>query len=81
MARKQGRIIINEALCKGCGLCVSVCPGGNLCLEDRPEAKGGRVAVFSHQEQCTGCRFCALICPDVAIEVFRLEPENMADSL
>ncbi len=73
MAKNKGRIEISETLCKGCGLCVSVCPSGNLRLEEQPDAKGGRVAVFSDQENCTGCRFCAFICPDVAIEVFRLE--------
>ena len=80
MAKTKGRIEVSDELCKGCGLCVAVCPNGNLRLEERSDANGGRVAVFMDQENCTGCRFCAFTCPDVAIEVYRLEQEEKQEA-
>jgi len=39
----QGIILIDEDRCKGCGLCVPVCPASILRLvEDRFNAKGYR---------------------------------------
>lgn len=64
-------IMIDETLCKGCGLCTLACPKGLVALNDIPNNLGFTVAVFSGPEKCTGCSLCAVMCPDVAISVFK----------
>lgn len=68
------RIIVDDRYCKGCGLCVGVCPRGIIELDtSRITAKGyhpARIAEGS-ESQCTACGTCYLMCPDVAITVVR----------
>jgi 2-oxoglutarate ferredoxin oxidoreductase subunit delta len=64
-------IKIDEARCKGCGLCTIACPKKLVTMSDTPNNQGFTVAVFSDPEKCTGCSLCAEMCPDVAICVFK----------
>ena len=74
---KKGRITIDKELCKGCYLCVSVCPSELIYVSQSLNQKGYYPAEFSKGEdktedgKCTGCTICAIICPDIAIEVYR----------
>jgi 2-oxoglutarate ferredoxin oxidoreductase subunit delta len=69
----KGRIVVNEELCKGCGLCLTVCPYNLIRLADHYNSKGYRPATLVDLEgQCTGCTLCAMMCPDAVITVFRL---------
>lgn len=64
------RIIVDERYCKGCSLCVTVCPREIIALDpDRINAKGYHPAMLTDESRCTACANCALICPDVAITV------------
>ena len=54
---------IEKDRCKGCGLCITVCPKNVLELDDAEKA----VAV--RKEDCIACRLCELRCPDLAIEI------------
>ena len=66
------RVTINENLCKGCGLCVSVCPKKIIALAaHRLNAKGHHPAEVINQEACLACAMCARMCPDAAIMVER----------
>ena len=68
----KGHIEVDEAKCKGCGLCTTVCPYEVLQLVDHFNARGYRpVRQVDPDEQCTGCMLCAMICPDAVITVFR----------
>jgi 2-oxoglutarate ferredoxin oxidoreductase subunit delta len=67
-----GKIIINTERCKGCGLCVAVCPKGNI-ITSKKSNKSGYFPAESSNDECTGCALCAIICPEVVIEVFREE--------
>ena len=63
-------IIVNEALCKGCEMCVYACPKGIIALaKDRINNKGYHPAALTDEEACIGCKSCAIMCPDVAITV------------
>ncbi|HEY3308431.1 MAG TPA: ferredoxin family protein [Desulfuromonadaceae bacterium] len=64
-------INIDEARCKGCGLCTIACSRKFVTLSETPNSMGYTVAVFSEPEKCTGCALCAEMCPDVAITVFK----------
>ena len=68
----RGRVTIDEGFCKGCGLCVAVCPAHVLELDmARITPKGYHPAACVDEAACTGCGTCALMCPDVAITVER----------
>ncbi len=66
----MAKVTFNEALCKGCGLCVSVCPKKIIALqEDKLNAKGCHPAGVENMEACIACAFCATMCPDCVITV------------
>ena len=76
MAKKVGRITLDREVCKGCYLCVSVCPEKMIAVSEKLNQKGYYPAEFietntNEDRRCTGCATCATICPDVAIEVYR----------
>lgn len=67
------RIVIDEQLCKGCGLCTVACPHNLIEMSSELNKHGFLPAEISADAmlRCTGCTFCAQVCPDVAIEVYR----------
>lgn len=65
-----GKIKIDTERCKGCGLCVLVCPKGSIIISSKSNKKGYFPAEKTNAD-CTGCSLCAVVCPDAAIEVFR----------
>lgn len=69
----KGTVKVDESLCKGCGLCIPVCPKGLLGLaSDRFNARGVHpVELIDPLEACTGCQLCATMCPEAAITVYR----------
>lgn len=70
----KGLVKFDEERCKGCELCISVCPVKILKLhETRINSKGYRPASVADAEKCTGCASCAVMCPDGAICVYRIE--------
>lgn len=67
----KAKVNINQEFCKGCGLCVNICPKKILVIDDDFNSKGYYPATMTEEEKCTGCGFCAQVCPDVAISVYR----------
>ena len=66
------KVILQENACKGCGLCVGVCPKKILRLDTgRVNNKGYNPAVCDDQDKCISCAFCAMICPDLVISVYK----------
>lgn len=60
---------IDVGLCKGCGLCVSVCPKKVLEIDTKVNAKGYFPAYQARPEDCVKCAICCNMCPDVAITI------------
>ncbi len=76
MAKFQGKVTFAEDYCKGCGLCVSVCPLKIIKLDrDRINAKGYNPAYVEEMDKCIGCANCANMCPDSVITVERTKNE------
>jgi 2-oxoglutarate ferredoxin oxidoreductase subunit delta len=67
----KGKIVIDQQLCKGCGLCIEFCPKKLIKPSDKLNAAGYQPAASPEGEDCTGCASCATVCPEVAIEVYR----------
>lgn len=66
----MNKVTFREDRCKGCELCVNVCPKQIISIaKDRLNAKGFRPAEITDQEKCIACAFCATVCPDVVITV------------
>lgn len=73
MAR-QGKVVFNEEKCKGCELCISVCPVKILCIDkERINKKGYHPATVTEETRCIGCGNCATMCPDGAISVYLID--------
>ena len=58
--------------CKGCELCVSVCP--KKCIElDSNAVNVKGVNPAKYVGGCIACGSCVLVCPDVCIELYKEE--------
>ncbi len=55
--------------CKGCGLCVTVCPKNVLEISDQVNTKGYFPAYQARPKDCIFCITCCRMCPDVAINI------------
>jgi 2-oxoglutarate ferredoxin oxidoreductase subunit delta len=67
------RHCIDEKLCKGCGLCVSVCPKNVLEIRKNVNPKGYFPVYQARPEDCITCAICCTMCPDVAITITELD--------
>ncbi len=62
-------IEINQKWCKGCYICVEVCPKKVFEKSPQVSEKGFQPVTAAHPELCTGCLQCEMLCPDLAINV------------
>ncbi len=63
------KIEVDITLCKGCGICVEMCPMKVLKMSEKFGPRGYHYPEVVHPEKCTKCRLCELYCPDFAISV------------
>lgn len=61
--------VIDERRCKGCGLCITVCPKKVLEISKQVNSSGFFPARMAREEECIYCGLCCTICPDVAITI------------
>ena len=76
--KAKGKITIDREWCKGCHMCIEVCPTHNIEADTSLNKKGyfpARVTAnpTAGDKGCTGCAQCALVCPEIAIEVYRAQ--------
>lgn len=60
---KKFDIDVLSKWCKGCGLCIAICPKKVLELSEQVKS------VPVRPDDCIGCHQCDNICPDMAITV------------
>lgn len=71
----MNKLIIDKDRCKGCGLCVNVCPKKILYLDpDEVNILGYHPAAA--KEGCIACGFCATVCPDIVFTIYKEEKEG-----
>lgn len=67
----MGKITIDKEKCKGCLLCISVCPKGLIKPGNKLNKQGVKPVMFFADAECLGCSMCAIICPDCCVEVYK----------
>lgn len=67
---------IEKDRCKGCGLCITVCPKDVLEISPDVNAKGYFPVYQARPEDCIHCTMCCIMCPDVAITITETEEPN-----
>lgn len=73
MAKIRGAIVVDNAKCKGCGVCVPACPTDVIQLHQEVNTKGYHYAYMHNPEACIGCSSCAIVCPDGVISVYKVK--------
>jgi len=69
---------VNKDRCKGCKICVAVCPHDALAMGD---VKSHRNVVNPVENgNCVGCQECVLACPDFALSIQKLRDVQVHES-
>ncbi len=66
-------IVVRKDRCKGCELCVDICPKKILTLSNEISPRGYRPVTVTDAESCVGCDRCEWTCPDFAIYIIHKE--------
>jgi len=69
MKEEDSMIEINQGWCKGCYICIEVCPQEVLGKSNIISDKGFFQVSVINVESCKGCRECEYFCPDHAIKI------------
>ena len=64
----MAKAMANTELCKGCRLCVGVCPKNAIIPLETVNKKGYEI-IQVDVELCIGCGMCYKICPDYVFTV------------
>ncbi len=65
----MAKITVDKACCKGCDICLSVCPKKIFISGKKRNTYGTTMPDLSAPENCIVCRMCERMCPDGAINV------------
>ncbi|MCF0143772.1 MAG: 4Fe-4S binding protein [Firmicutes bacterium] len=65
----MAKVKLDPGRCKGCYLCVDVCPKGVLIPSTELGAKGFEIVHLDETKECIGCGRCFTMCPDYCIEI------------
>ena len=68
---KTAKVIIDKERCKGCKLCITVCPVDILKMSEDTNSHGYNPVMVINQDKCISCGSCAQMCPDLAISVYK----------
>ncbi len=67
---------VNQEICSGCEICLSVCPYGAIQMEEKMGENGGKRAKVI-EALCRGCGACVAACPSNAIKVHGFTDEQI----
>lgn len=66
----MGKLTIDYERCKGCSMCVNVCPKKILVInKERLNDKSYNPVDIIDREACISCAMCATMCPDCCITI------------
>jgi 2-oxoglutarate ferredoxin oxidoreductase subunit delta len=64
----MSKVKLNTHKCKGCFICVSVCPKQALFDSGKISEKGYKIIAID-ESKCIGCGTCYRMCPDYVFEI------------
>ena len=67
--RAAKEIVIDEQFCKGCNLCLEVCPRKVFGKSSKRSRAGYSMPEAAELNQCSVCFLCEMTCPDLALTV------------
>jgi 2-oxoglutarate ferredoxin oxidoreductase subunit delta len=62
-------ILIDDRYCKGCYLCIAVCPKKVMARGDKRSRAGYSMPEVTQVQECISCMLCEMTCPDMALTV------------
>ena len=65
----MNKLWIDERYCKGCLICIEICPAEAIQPSEKLNAKGYCLPRERNMALCKGCGLCVLMCPDFAIAI------------
>ena len=73
MAKVIGAVVVDKEGCKGCGICVDVCPQNVLGLNIEVNSRGYHYSYMKNPDACIGCSNCGVVCPDTCLTIYRVK--------
>ena len=58
-----------QEACKGCGICVEVCPTNVWKITESLDKWNGQMVTVDDPNKCIKCMLCETHCPDFAIKI------------
>jgi 2-oxoglutarate ferredoxin oxidoreductase subunit delta len=68
------KIIIDDQFCKGCNLCIEICPRKVFSGGNKRSRAGYSMPQAADPGKCSVCFLCEMICPDLAVTVIEENP-------
>lgn len=62
-------VTVQEHLCKGCEICVKVCPTKVLAMRVEERVISRRMVAVVNLNACTRCFLCEVFCPDFSLTI------------
>lgn len=72
---------LNKEYCKGCLICVEVCPTNAIRASVKINAKGYVLPTVDDMSRCTGCKLCEIVCPDFATSIEVIREVNKSEEI
>jgi 2-oxoglutarate ferredoxin oxidoreductase subunit delta len=75
--RPHGQVFLIPERCKGCRICVELCPQQVLQVSESTNSKGYHLPEVKpgQGDECVHCEFCTMVCPEFAIFTLEIEHE------
>ncbi len=73
ISSRKYNIIIDVDLCKGCEICVDMCPFKVFEMSNTIGGYGVPIPAATKENKCTGCNVCVTFCPDMAISIKKVD--------
>ena len=71
-------VYIKQDACKGCGICIALCPVEILKFSKSLNTRGVPYPEVIDEARCTQCENCMIYCPDFAVVVVKDEKRKSA---